>query len=159
MADSFVGLTFLDYSKEKSRMDIKVADITDGTTLAARITQFTALISAIGVIAGGSVVSSEVVQNRTKFTAAPPANPIYQRENKWLVTATDTSGNVSRVEIPTADLTLTDVLKPNSDEANWNGSGAITAWTDFVAAFEAIYRNKYDNAVTVRDIRFVGRNL
>lgn len=159
MPDSFVGFTKMDYSKEKSRVDMGVVPITDGTTLSARLTQFAALLAAVDGVTNGTTVATQVVQDRNDSAPTPPTTPTSQRELKWLVVCADIANNVSKIQIPTADLSVTDILKPNSDEANWNGTGAIAAWTDFVTAFQAIYRNNHGNAVTITDIRLVGRNI
>lgn len=159
MANSSVNVGLLDYSKERSGVGFRVADITDGTTLAARITAFGTYITALGGVCSGTVVSSQVVQNKSKFLASPPSDTTSQRELKWLVEMQDTAGNVSDLTLPTADVLGADLLLPNSDIANWTGSGAAAAWTTYVTAHEALYRNKFGNSVTITGIRLVGRNL
>jgi len=159
MANSSVGITLLDYSNEKSSTGFDVADISDGTTLTARVTAFGTWITAVQGVVSGTVVASQVVQNKSKFLALPPSDTTSQRELKWLVQMQDTAGNTSDLTLPTADVLGADLLLPNSDIANWTGSGAASAWTTFVTAHEALYRNKFGNAVTITGIRLVGRNL
>lgn len=159
MANSSVGISLLDYSNESSSVGFDVADITDGTTLAARVTAFGSWITATQGVCSGTVIASQVVQNKSQFLASPPSDTTSQRELKWLVSMQDTAGNKSTITLPTADVLGTDLLVANSDVANWNGTGAAAAWTTWVTAHEALYRNKFGNAVTVIGIRLVGRNI
>ena len=81
------------------------------------------------------------------------ADPLAQRENKWLVRYVDqVTGVEYHVELGTADLT---VLDPNNRGYMLISSGAGLAFKD---AFDAYVISPAGNDVVMQSAQFVGRN-
>jgi len=147
--------TMLDYSNEKSSLQVYVGDIT-AISLPGFLTDFGALRTAIEGITLGKVHQEAWIGDRTVLDSVPPTDPNAQREVKWLVRYTgDTSGKLFSVEIATAELAGGHLL-PGSDMADLTE----TDMAAFVTAFEDIARTPDDDTetVTVQSIQFVGRN-
>lgn len=147
--------TMLDYSNEKSSLQIYVGDIT-AVSLPGFLTDFGALRTAIEGITLGKVQQEAWIGDRTVLDNVPPTDPNAQREVKWLVRYIgDTSGKLYSVEIATAELAGGHLLA-GSDFADL----AETDMAAFVTAFEDIARTPDDDTetVTVQSIQFVGRN-
>lgn len=147
--------TLVDYSGEKSTVTVLNGSIT-ALTIAAFITQFGALKTAIEGITKGVIVGSAWVGDKDILAATPPTDVFAQRELKWLVRYENAvSHKIYTLEIPTAD--PTDRLLPQSDKADLTD----TEIAAFVTAFEAIGRSPENDVdgVNVLDITLVGRNL
>jgi len=154
MATSRFARTYLDYSREKSTIDFRIREMT-AATIAAVLTEAATLGSAIDGLSGGTLIKSQLMQDSSKFTEAPPVDPNAQRERKWLVRYEDTVNlKLGQVEIPVA-LVNTDTLATNSDFADFTA----TEWTDFITAFELTARSIDGNTVNVLEAVLVGRNL
>lgn len=147
--------TFLDYSGEKSRVELYNGAIT-AASIAGYLTDFGALRTALEGITLGVVHQEAWVGDRTLLSNTPPTNPFAQRELKWRVVYTgNTSGKLFSIEIPTAD--PTGRLLDQSDFADLTETGMAA----FVSAFEGIARSPDNDTenVTVQSVQLVGRNL
>ena len=148
-------VTLVDYSNEKSTVSVYNGSIT-ALTIAAFLTQVSALRTSIEGITKGVVVGTSWVGDKDTLAAVPPTDVFAQRELKWLVRYENVvSHNIYTMEIPTADPTAR--LLPASDKADL----ADTEIAAFVTAFEAIARSPENDVdgVSVLDITLVGRNL
>lgn len=142
--------TVIGGSPEKGRLRLNIVQI-DAGNLAATQTALAALLSAIQAIVIGELNKERIVLSDTLSSSAPAASPLAQRENKWLVTYTDTTTHrLFKCEIPTADLSL---LTGNSEALDLSaGVGGA-----FKTAFEAVVKSIDGNAVQVISVKFVGR--
>lgn len=148
-------VTLIDYSEEKSSVTVLNGSIT-ALTIAAFLTQFGALKTAIEGITKGVIVGSSWVGDKDILAAAAPVDVFAQRELKWLVRYENVvSHKIYTLEVPTAD--PTGRLQAASDKADL----ADTEMAAFVTAFEAIGRSPENDVdgVAVLDITLVGRNL
>lgn len=142
-----------DYSGEDSDMSFHNGPIT-ALTIAAYLTQFGDLRDATQAIILGNIVRDKWIGDATKYSTAPVTDPNAQRERKWLVTYEGTTSfSIYKLEIPTANLELTDALLPGTDLVDLTQT-EIAAW---VTAFEAIAKTAYQEAVNVTEIQAVGR--
>lgn len=145
-------ITYKDYGQpgEKSTVTFTGVDLTD-TNIVAQTAAADALRQAAEDMMLGGIQSRQFVAwvNETKIE---PGDPFAQREIKWLVTYTDNvTDEVFSIELPCADLTLLD--PDNSDKALMS-SVPVQA---FKSAFEAFQRSPRGNAVTLKEVLFVGR--
>lgn len=142
-----------DYDAERSTVSLRSTLLTAGN-FDAQNTAAISLRDAIAAIALGLRVSFDHA-NRYE-TVAPgtqASDADAQRETKWLVRYQDADG-IYRVEIPCPDRS---VLDPNNrGYANIGDGGPVDA---FVSAFEAFVLGPSGGAVTVLDIKHVGRNI
>lgn len=148
--------TYLDYSGEKSTVQIYNGDIT-AVSLPGFLTQFSAFKTALNAITLGNLHQEAWIGDRTVLTNALPSNAWAQREIKWLVRYRDnTSQKLFNLEIPTADLGGVTLL-PDSDFADLTASPMSL----FVTAFEDLARSPDDagHTVTVDSVQVVGRNI
>lgn len=153
MAVSYYTQTYLDYSKEKANLRLRVEEIT-AANIAAQLTEIQALGAAIADLSLGTLHKSATLQNDSVISNTPPSDVNAQRERKWLVTyRDDVTEQLYQFEIPAANLTGN--LLPNSDEADLTS----TDWAAFITAFEAVVLSPDGNAVTVESARHVGRKL
>lgn len=145
---SKVRFPFLDYTNEKSTASVYVADAIGDAAI-------TALVGGVdGLTVDGRQVAQLVVEtDKDAGISGKATDPLAQRENKWLVRATDNvnARNV-QIEIPCADLTL---LTGGLDHLDLAGTEAAA----FVTAIEGDALSQDGNAITVASIQFVGRNL
>lgn len=162
------SFTILDHSRETANMGFNTGAIT-AASIAGALTQFGALRTAVEGIINGVVAAEALYVNRSKLTNTPPSDPTAKRELKWLVTFEDTTeyfdpptnaipnagfGKVFNVEVPCADDSITDIMIPNTDDADLTQ----TQMAAFVTAFEALCKSPYNGAVNVTRIQRVGRN-
>jgi len=150
---SKVTFGFLDYDSEKSSFSVEGVDLT-AANLVAQLALIAALQAATVAITIGTNSDETVLLSREVISSTPPANPFAQRETKWLVTySDDVTGDIHQAEIPTADLS----------NLTTNGGFLDTSpgsqGEDFVTAFESFVRGEGVNAVTVTNVRHIGRNL
>lgn len=146
---SFGGL---DYSIERTNTGVWMADLTsanfDGQVLLQDNIQVG--IQGISLIAyqGKSYPANVVITE-----SVPPGDVNAQREKKWRVSYADNvTGRRYALEVGGADLAL---LQANSDLMDL----ALPGPAAFVANFEAGALSLAGNAVTVIEIRFVGRTI
>lgn len=141
-----------DASGEYSPFKVPINNLT-GANYATNIGLVTALQNALINIIIGNVASRAVAAEQTNINDTPVANGFAQRESKALVHYRGNTSNVlMRAEIPTPDLAK---LIPETDLFDLTD----TDMAAFVTAFEAIVNRGGTEAVTVEEIRFVGRNL
>jgi len=146
------NLSYIDYGGERSTFGIWLPTLT-AANIAAQTTLIGDLKTATDAITLGNPSRYSIIANQVDLSNAPAGSVYAQRENKWLVSFTDSvSGASGTTTVPTADLSL---LATNSDQADM-ADAAIIAW---VAAFEAVAYSNTGHAVTVNSIRFVGRNI
>lgn len=162
-------LSIIDYSNEVSQMGVQAIELTAANFAAQQALRDAFFEATEDVILGVRVQTQTSVIGRN--VDAAPTNTAAQRENKWLVSYRDNSalvpggggvanpgyGKYFNVEIPTADVTDASLFKAGSDEANWNGAGADTQWTDFAVDFQAYVRSPYGGLPLIVGIEFVGR--
>lgn len=147
-------LTYRDASGELSNMTVHNGAIT-AVSIAGFLTDFGDLKTAVDALVIGQLATEMWVGDKSLVSRDLPASDYAQRENKWLVTYEgDTSHKLFQIEIPTADAAL---RNQNNDDID------ITAapFAAFVTAFETIARSPDSDVetVTVRGMKFVGRNL
>lgn len=167
MANGILSFSMLDYSGEKSTMQIQTGAIT-ATSLPGTLTAVGNIRVAIEGITLGTVSNEQLMVFSTPLGSTPPASVDAQRERKWLVVYEDTTEffdpGVNAIpnagyrkkftlEIPTAD--YTGRLLPGTDLADQDNP-EIQA---FVSEFEALARSPYGGGVNVLSISAVGRNL
>lgn len=141
-------MPFVDFTNEKSNAKVYVdAAITD--------LNITAIVGAIDglVVDGRQQAVLQVETDKDAGISGPATSALAQRENKWLVRATDdVNGKYVQFEIPCADLTL---LSGGTDVLDLSGTEAAA----FVTAAEANILSQDGNAISIESIQFVGRNL
>jgi len=153
----WLDLQYRDYSDELSNCTFNVSPITVGT-ITALLIEFAALRAAVDAIVLGVRASDTVVMDKTVGSGARPASPVAQRELKWLVRYHGVDdGKKWSCEIPTPDITLTDVLIPGTDIADLT----VSPMSTFVTAFETTVRPPGDDTqiVVVDSVTLVGRNI
>lgn len=163
-AQHYGVFTYRDYSNETSSAKFYNGAIT-AASLPGYLTNFGNLKTAINGLTLGTLAAEQWVGDNTRLSNDKPAEPWAQRENKWLVTYEgNTSEKLFQMSLPCANLAAEDeqvppqpVLAQDGETANMN----CTLVQDFITAFEAIARTPDDDTetVTVKSIRYVGRNL
>ena len=143
--------TTTDFSQETSTTSYEGVSLTAGN-FAAQSALMDTLIAAQQAIQIGLITQDARLAAVSQISGVI-ASPYAQRENKWLVSFEDTVlGNMHNIEVPAPALSF---LVTGSDLADM-GATEILA---YIAALEAFYRVNGTNAVDVKKIRFVGRNL
>jgi len=156
MGKSVFETSWVDYSLENSNTRLTVEQLTSANVV-ADLALIDTLLAAMQAITLGQLKTSSVVFRKQDEDTAIPTDPNAQRERKWLVVYHDTTtGKKYRAEIPTADLSGTN-LQTNSDKANL----ADTQIAAFVTAFEAIVKDPDTglNDVAIDYIQHVGKRL
>jgi hypothetical protein len=154
MAVGKYQVLYRDYGGETSPFSVFCVELTAGN-FAATGTALQALGTATNALSRGQPAKSTLIAQINTISGANAADPVAQREMKWLVTyADDVTNKLYTLEIPCADLTAAN-LAGNSDEADLTS----TEWAAWVTAFEAVAKSEVGNAVSVVRARFVGRNL
>lgn len=145
-------LTYLDYSLERSNVGVHVVT-PDAAGLDAWNLSLDALRDAMDGVTIGTRTKDARLYDTAVAAATPPASVNAQRENKWLVIASDdVTGKVVSFEIPTADLTL---LSGNTDLMDISAGAGLALKN----AIEAIATSDVGNTITVNEVRFVARNI
>jgi len=141
-----------DASNEYSPFKVPIINLT-GANYAATLGLVTALQNALINIILGNLASNAIAAEQTSINDTTVANQFAQREMKALVAYRgDVSNVLMRAEVPTPDLAKLVAGTDLFDLADVD----IAA---FIAAFEAVVRRGGTEAVTIEEIRFVGRNL
>lgn len=145
-------LLFLDYSKESSAFSMRGVTMDAGNFVAQTALQV-ALADAIADVVLGTLIKTSTVASVVKAAAIPPADKTAQVESKWLVSAVDNvTGQPVTATIPTAN---PDFVTNNTDLMDLAGAEGAA----LKAAIEDYGRSIAGNAITVTEIRLVGRNL
>lgn len=145
-------ISVLDYSKESSRMSVYTPELNAGNIVAQLALQAT-LHDAVEAVCLGTMYKSQSIAVETITPRVPPGNKAAQIETKWLVSCSDdVTGFPVSFTIPCAS---SDFITNNTDLMDLAG----TEGAALVAAIEAVVKSKAGNAVSVVEIRLVGRNL
>lgn len=141
-------MPFIDYTNEKSTASVNVAT----AILDAAITAVVAAVDGL-VVDGRQLAKLVTETDKDSGIVGPATAAAAQRENKWLVRATDdVNGKMVSFEIPCADVSL---LTAGTDMLALAGTEAAA----FVTAAEANILSVDGNAISIVSIQFVGRNL
>jgi len=148
-----------DYDDENSSYQINVEEVTAVNFAAIQAALTTLRTATDGITIGniGKLTLTDVMFN----TFSPVTDPFAQRETKWQIVAVDVSGNVFAAnEVPIANLGLLENGSPyivrNGDVVVVVGATEVQA---FVNAFEAIAKSPSGEALVIKDIYHVGRNV
>lgn len=160
-AGSRATISIRDYATQLKNCEISPFRLStyqiDAANLATWLTGYGTLKTALDAIILGVQAKELVTIYDTVLSAAIPASPFAQRENKILMTATgDTTGKVLQWEIPCPDLAA--LTLTGKDDVVLADGGVMAA---YVAADEALRRNPEDDAetVTIVGAHLVGRNI
>lgn len=147
-------LSVWDYDKESSTVSVPTVEI-DETNLVAQNAAMATLYLAINAVCLGTIFKDVRTFEVNTYAGVAPNDRDAQREKKWVVKMRgDVTHKPYTMEIPCADLSLLDAEQRGSMDHD------LTAYTDLVAAIEALYIPEFgDTAVIVEDIVFAGRNL
>lgn len=148
-----MSFSFKDYSKELSTVRFALATITAANfdTIHTSMVAFQAALIALQV--EDALQSRRYVAENLFVARAPAASALSQRENKWLLTAEDTTlHSIFRHEVPLANSAL---LADNSDQLKLTaGPGSA-----FKSAFEALVRSPAGNEAALLNAEYVGKRL
>lgn len=146
------AVSFRDYSNETSRLSVTIPTLNAGN-IAAQDGLLDDLLDAIQDVVIGTLERETRTYEVVNGTGVAPASKDAQVERKWLVSARDnTTGFAVSFTIPTAD---SQFVSNNTDKMDLAG----TEGAALVAAIEAVVKSRAGNAITVTEIRLVGRNL
>lgn len=138
---------------ESATWAVPIITLTAGNLVATN-TLITNLQSAVNGIILGTNSKIETVSHRQTNTPGPSADPLCQRENKYLVRYHDSvTGQKFRASIPTADLTKKMTNSEFIDVTAGPGLAVKTAWEALVVS-----PNNSSNTTILDSIQFVGRN-
>lgn len=159
------SITFMDYDREISTMQVNTGNIT-AISLPGTLTQWGALRTALAGITNGTISAESLNVFNTRLSNTPPAATDAQRERKWLVSYEDATaffdapvnaipneafGRKYTVEIPCAY--YFGHLLAHTDQADLSNADIAA----FVTAFEALCKSPAGGAVNVLQITAVGR--
>lgn len=148
-----MSLRYNDYNSERSNVSMAGTLLT-AANFDAQAALALALRDAIAGVANGLLVGFDFGNRyQTVDPGTPSADVTAQRELKWLVRYQETGEAIQRMEIPCPDMTL---LDPNNRGYMLISSGA---GQQFVSAFEDYILGSEGGAVTVIDVKLVGRNV
>lgn len=140
-------IPYIDASDEKSSATFRVSDaITDP--------DITLLYDATVALTRPGEQQAHLISDVAKDGTNPgkPADKLSQRENKFLCRAINSEGEVATLEIPCADLEVTDDSASIIDLS----SGAGLA---FKTEFDKSVLNRDGESLTLQSVTFVGRNI
>lgn len=140
--------TYLDYSKETSKNHTNITTITAGNLVTVN-TAIDALVLAENSLTLLSRQNREVLASETITNAPRPTDPNAQRERKWKVHYTDTSGFKGTYTIPGAVVidSGTPLVKQDTDLADLT----TTLWSNWITAFLAVAQSVRGNGVSSVD--------
>jgi len=156
---SFYSVTMTDNTAksngeaETSDFRLAITGITAATFDAVQTARTNFAIAYQAITLGGTIRQASEA-NVSRAANVPAADPLAQRENKWLCRYHDSvNGQKFQVSIPTADLSL---HMTNSEFMDLTGGPGGT----FKTACEALAVSPNDGAHTVvlDSVQFVGRN-
>lgn len=136
-----------------SNTTVNVAALTAGN-FADQMSGSAALVTAIEAVIVGTVGNQIYNHLVSAGTPTAPVTPLAQRENKWLVSAHESSAGFNPVSftIPCADLTLVGPDGETMDISAGVGLALVDAIEGFVTSNDGV-------AITVDSIKFRGRTL
>lgn len=163
-------ISYRDYDGERASFGYKTVPVAgDGSNWTTINTQ----LASLRVLTSAIIRAQEVgygINDEHRLPDGNSTNPESNREEKWLVSYTDTQqwldaptntianpgyGKKFNVEIPCADLSL---RVGNSELVYNNGSVGVTDIDSWVTQFETVARSPYGGTVSVTTIASVGRN-
>lgn len=145
-------VSFRDYSNETSRVALHIPVLNAGN-IAAQDALLDALYTAIDAVVIGTLELETRTYEVVRGTGVPPSSKDAQVERKWLVSARDNvTGLPVTFSIPTAD---SQFVANNTDKMDLAG----TEGAALVSAIEDVVKSNAGNAITVVEIRLVGRNI
>jgi len=147
------GFSGVDYSGERSRFAVQMADLTAGN-IVAQLALVDALVTALGNFS--YIPFGNVVNARDVASVGQATNENGQREIKARVRySDDTTGARFAVEVPAP--VLAGALSPGTDFFDLADANVAA----FVTAFEDLVKSPDDitHTVTVINIQAVGRSL
>lgn len=156
---SYYSITIADNTKkangepETTGMSFPVTTLTPAN-VAAEITKAGNLKVALAAITLGNFIKDESTYARNLLAQGPAADPLAQRENKWLMRYHDaTTYQKFQVSVGTADLTK---KMANSEFIDLTAGDGLALKT----AFEAVVVSPADSShsVVLDSVQFVGRN-
>jgi hypothetical protein len=156
MAQGILNIKYNDYDPEPSYVKLYLTPITaanfDNQVLAASAI-YDAIAGANGICLGKRITSTLGNVYEILGSKIPADTELAQREVKWKVNYTSAGGTKSGYfTLPCADLTL---LDPNNRGYADKSNADVAA---FISAVEAAVVDEDGDAITVVDIKFVGRN-
>lgn len=152
MATSQYTRSLMDYDEETSTVQVHATFLND-TNFAAQIVKQSTFGAAINDMSLGTLQKISY-GNVVPQSNPPPSNQFAQRELKWRVDFTDdVTGKPYHFTIPCANAALLD--PNNKGKADMDDADVA----DFVAATEDYVLSQDGNAITVRQIVLVGRNI
>lgn len=152
MAETLFSKSYRDYSKEVTRVQLRIAYPADA--IARDVT-----VGALNTALDGVVNAQEITRNVTyteKLGNGFSIDPTSRRETKLLVRYEDSVNfKLYTTEIPAVDTSVLTYVA-NTDFVDITAGTAIPA---LVTALETYVVSPDDNAITVLDMQVVGRNL
>jgi len=147
-----INLTYMDYDSELASVGVYGLNLT-AANFTAQEALWGAVEAAIDDVSIGTRTKTQVSAVETLTGGVKPTDVNAQRERKWLVRGTTSTGFPVSIEIPCADATLLAVGGGNMDEAG-------AEWIALKAALDAFGRsNRLTETVTWNDAIMVGRTL
>lgn len=135
-----------------SQVSVYTPTLTAGNLVAQEALR-AAFEDAVDAISLGNNGSEQFVAEITNQVKNPSLNPLAQRENKWLVSCSETgTGNSVTFTIPCADLSMLAADGESFDTT-------LPEYAALVAATEAFIRSNDGNAVTVVSVKFRARTI
>lgn len=144
--------TYWEYGTEAkpSKVSVHSPELNAGN-IAAQEALRAAFEAAVDAVSLGNAGSEQFIATETNVVRNPSLNPLAQRENKWLISASEAvTGNAVTFTIPCADLSLLAADGESMDTAAPEYAALVTAIEDFV-------RSNDGNTITVTSIKFRAR--
>lgn len=156
MASGKLNIKYNDYDPEPSFVNLRTAELTaanfDAQVLLAAAV-YDGIAGVNGICLGKRITSTLGNDYEILGSKVQADSPLAQRENKWKVNWESAGGTKSGYfTLPCADLTY---LDPNNRGYADMDNADVAA---FVSAVEAMVVDEDGSAITVVDIKFVGRN-
>lgn len=151
MSHKQVSFSYKDASGENSSVSVYVTALPDlsGAGLPATLDAF--LNDALGFLSAGDNQYITASETRNQSIASVGTG---NREDKYLVRCQDNvTGDIVTFTVPCRKNTLT--MNAGTDIVDSSQAG----YADMKTALEAFVKSKSGNAVTLVDVRLVGRNL
>lgn len=147
-----LNMKYRDFSDETSTVGYRGVTMT-AANFDAQVALQDALIAATDAVVLGELASYTRVANEVAGSPDLPSNQYAQRELKWLVTYADVvTTQRYTLELPCSNLTL---LLGNTDLMDISAGAGLS----YVGALEGYQKSTNGNAISVVEVRVVGRNL
>lgn len=162
-----VRILWRDYSNEPGSANFNIVDITEANLVAQQALLQT-MVTELAPVQLGTIQETQI-QISQRGSSTPPASPLVQIENVWVVNYVDSQqyldppddtvlnpgfGQPFSMEWPCADPSGTH-LQTNSDYADLADDDVA----EFVDAFEDVVRSRYGGTVTVVSIVYSGARV